>query len=201
MPAFSQARIPPLGGAVQFAPKNSPSSLSIGNAGSSVAAALSTSTGVTKVNAVGNADITVSGSPITGIGTLLFGLSTTGVLPGTYSRVVVDTRGRVTAGGPLTTAMRRVTAGSGPVILAGTDDTVVIALNPATACMAQLPADPVNGQQHTIKDRMGAAAQNITISAVDGKNIDGSITLVFNQNNQSGTFMFDATGNEWVVLA
>jgi hypothetical protein len=65
---------------------------------------------VTSVSANGTADIVVSGSPITTTGTLNFSLSNTGVAPGTYTKLVVDLKGRITSGsdlsaGDVTTAL------------------------------------------------------------------------------------------------
>jgi hypothetical protein len=59
---------------------------------------------VTSVTAEGGTDVTVSGSPITTAGTLTLGLSTTGVAAGIYTKVEVDTRGRVRSAGQISGA-------------------------------------------------------------------------------------------------
>ena len=56
---------------------------------------------VTSVDATGSADIGVGGGPITTSGTLTFSLLGTGVTPGTYTKVTVDGKGRITAGANL----------------------------------------------------------------------------------------------------
>jgi hypothetical protein len=57
--------------------------------------------GVTSVDAVGSDDIGVGGGPITTSGTLSFSLLGTGVTPGTYTKVTVDGKGRITTGANL----------------------------------------------------------------------------------------------------
>jgi len=53
---------------------------------------------VTSIAVEGSADIEVTGSPITENGTIGLALTDTGVVPGEYNSVVVDAKGRVTAG-------------------------------------------------------------------------------------------------------
>lgn len=78
-------------------------------------------TAVTQINAVGSADIQVSGGPITDTGTFAFSLSNTTVIPGTYNSLTVDAKGRVTGGtvvpaGEINTASN---LGSGEGVYAG----------------------------------------------------------------------------------
>lgn len=54
-------------------------------------------TGVTSV-ALSSSDLTVTGSPVTSSGTITANLTNSGVSAGTYSKVTVDAKGRVTTG-------------------------------------------------------------------------------------------------------
>lgn len=54
-------------------------------------------TGVTSV-ALSSSDLTVTGSPVTSSGTITANLANSGVAAGTYSKVTVDAKGRVTTG-------------------------------------------------------------------------------------------------------
>ena len=54
--------------------------------------------------AVSSSDLTVSGSPITSTGTITLNLANSGVTAGTYTKLTVDTKGRVTAGSSLSNA-------------------------------------------------------------------------------------------------
>ncbi len=56
---------------------------------------------VTSVAVTGTSDISVTGSPITNSGTIAISLSNSGVTAGTYPKVTVDIKGRVTAGSAL----------------------------------------------------------------------------------------------------
>lgn len=104
MPAITQARISPGTGQTGYAATTG--SLSLGIPGTAAAVTISAArNGVMMVNAVGSADIVVSGAPITGTGTLIFALAPTGVVPGTYTQVLVDSRGRVTAGSTSTLSL------------------------------------------------------------------------------------------------
>ena len=58
-------------------------------------------TGVTSV-ALSSTDLTVSGSPVTSSGTITANLTNSGVSAGTYSKVTVDAKGRVTTGATAT---------------------------------------------------------------------------------------------------
>ena len=70
---------------------------------------------VTSVSATGSADISVSGSPITTTGTLAFSLSDTGVSAGTYTKVTVDTKGRITLGQNLSSSDVTTALGFTPI--------------------------------------------------------------------------------------
>jgi len=65
------------------------------------AAAGSGSGSVTSV-ALASSDFTISGSPITDAGTITANLGNTGVTAGTYTKVTVDAKGRVTTGAAAT---------------------------------------------------------------------------------------------------
>jgi len=58
----------------------------------------SSSTGTVTSVGITSTDFSISGSPVTTSGNITANLNTTGVSAGTYDRVTVDTKGRVTAG-------------------------------------------------------------------------------------------------------
>lgn len=78
-------------------------------------------TGTVTSVALSSTDFTVSGSPITGAGTIVTNLTATGVTAGSYNNVTVDTKGRVTAASNVTylTANQTITL-SGDITGSGT---------------------------------------------------------------------------------
>jgi len=57
-----------------------------------------TGTGTVTSIGIASSDLSISGSPVTTSGNITANLATTGVSTGTYEKVTVDTKGRVTAG-------------------------------------------------------------------------------------------------------
>lgn len=76
-------------------------------------------------------------------------------------------------------------------------DAVVI-VDSSVARALTLPASPVSGQMHRIKDNGGSAgSNNITVSPAAG-NIDGAASYVINVNYGSADFVYN--GTQWNVL-
>lgn len=85
-----------------------------------------------------------------------------------------------------------------PVAVAATNQVVITKMAAASAVAVNLPAAPVSGQTHTIKDGKGdAAANNVTITPAAG-NIDGAANYVLTQNYESVTLIYN--GTEWSVI-
>lgn len=75
------------------------------------------------------------------------------------------------------------------------DDVIAINKGTAGATTVTMPAAPTTGDEVTIKDDKGdAAGNNITISG-NGKNIDGSASLVLNSNYAFATLVYN--GTQW----
>lgn len=88
-----------------------------------------------------------------------------------------------------------VFTGTGNVSLASTLDTLIVRKTVAAITTVTLPAAPVIGETHTIKDGSGNASSfNITVSG-NGKNIDGAATYVLIVNYEAVTVRFD--GSVW----
>ena len=85
-----------------------------------VTAISSGSTGnVVSVAAVGNNGIQVIGGPVTSTGTFTIGLGSSGVTPGTYGNVTVDSYGRITAIVSATSVTSVSASGDGNILVTG----------------------------------------------------------------------------------
>lgn len=90
-----------------------------------------------------------------------------------------------------------------PVVMPAGDYTVLnsdyfVGATTSAARAITLPAAPVAGETHRIKDITGTgAANNITVSG-NGKNIDGAATFVINTNRGSIDVIYN--GTEWSIV-
>lgn len=93
-------------------------------------------------------------------------------------------------------SLKRIVTGS--TSLTGTD--FVLFCNAATSITLTLPSSPVNGQVYKIKDVSGNAGTNIITINGNGKNIDGSSTILINTNRGGVEICYDQTLNYWSVM-
>ena len=77
---------------------------------------------------------------------------------------------------------------------------VVLCNTTSSGFTITLPASPVDGQAYKIKDVGIAYLNNITING-NGKNIDGSSTILINTDKGAVELCFDLNLNSWFVLS
>lgn len=87
---------------------------------------------------------------------------------------------------------------AGSVTVASTDHVIIINKGTGEATSVSLPAAPATGKMIVVKDGKGdAATNNITISP-DSGTIDGSPTVLINQNYESVTVVYN--GTQWNII-
>jgi hypothetical protein len=92
----------------------------------------------------------------------------------------------------------RVVVAAGAITVLKTDYAVIVNQTVPTANVVNLPAAPVLGELHLIKDGSGtAAADNLTVTPAAGT-IDGLATFVMNTNYSAKFFLYN--GTEWSVI-
>ena len=110
-----------------------------------------------------------------------------------------DVNGNLIPFGPGGAPLAGRVATTTPVTCLNTDDLVAVHLAIVGSATIHLPANPVPGQEVTIKDDSGTAqAHNNTIDTTDGSTIDGAATLTQRINHQSNRFKFN--GTQWNVV-
>ena len=98
------------------------------------------------------------------------------------------------------TKRTRIITAAGPATIAADDELVVVNQTVGAAITVDLPASPVDQDEHTIADGKGdAAINNITIGR-NGNNINGvAANAIINTNNNTLTFRFVATYG-WIIV-
>jgi len=90
----------------------------------------------------------------------------------------------------------KVTApGAYPYTVVAQDYFVIV--DTSSARTINLPASPVTGQQHSIKDNVGSAASNTLTIQGNGHNIDGAASKTIVSNFGSLSFIYN--GTQWNV--
>lgn len=148
------------------------------------------------VSAAGNASFKIQ-SAVGGGGTASLSNVFTGQHQLTWSVLAIDS----TLAAPVlvgTTQALRTQTAAGPATLTFADSVLVVNQTSGAAITVNLPANPIAGQTHTVKDGKGdAGTNNITVTPASG-NIDGLSTYVIRVNYQSATFVYN--GTQWNVM-
>ena len=180
-----------LGGTNHNIPSNSTSSAIIGGTAIKVASGVTNTVHLPKVRiglGTGGSLTTNNANP-----NLLVVNSTTGEIEIRLSSTISGGTGSSTQN--IYSAKRIVT---GSTSMSGSD--FVLFCNATTPITLTAPSSPVDGQVFKIKDASGTAeTNNITING-NGKNIDGSSTVMINTNRGGIEMVYDQILDFWLVM-